>query len=272
MLRFLAICWRDLWRNRRRTILTGLVMAFSVAVMILFVGLGDGGHLQMIKSATDAYLGHAQIQHQAFQDEPDLRHVIEASDLGRLGPLLDGDPEVLGWAPRVNTGGLLSKKVPDPPEPDPDAPEDLDAWRDMASEGAFVVGVDPLREAGVSTLGGSVVADDPAAAACAAVARRGPRSTPTGRPAPRCASRTRGASRARPAGSSALRPVLKPARPTTSSATRRTAASASSTTASRRASWPRRIPAPRSPGAARSCWAPGWRSSWTWASATGSRS
>ena len=163
MLRFLAICWRDLWRNRRRTILTGLVMAFSVAVMILFVGLGDGGHLQMIKSATDAYLGHAQIQHQAFQDEPDLRHVIEASDLGRLGPLLDGDPEVLGWAPRVNTGGLLSKKVPDPPEPDPDAPEDLDAWRDMASEGAFVVGVDPPREAGVSTLGGSVVADDPAA-------------------------------------------------------------------------------------------------------------
>ncbi len=156
MLSFLALCWRDLWRNRRRTLLTGLVMVFAVAVMILFVGMGDGMHTQMIRSATDSYLGHIQVQHPGYNDEPDLEHQIAGSNLTQLVPVLEGMPGVLGFAPRLQTGGLISKKIPDPPDE-----EDLASWQGMTSEGAFVVGIRPEQERRVSTLESSLVADDP---------------------------------------------------------------------------------------------------------------
>lgn len=154
---FLSLCWRDLWRNRRRTILTGLVMTFAVTIMILFIGMGDGAHTQMIRSATDSFLGQIQIQQKGYMDEPDLLHRLESHQLEKVYELLATADGVTGWAPRIATGGLLSKKVPDPLDED-----DLDAYRNMTSEGAFVVGVDPLMERTVSVLQDSLVADAPA--------------------------------------------------------------------------------------------------------------
>jgi len=153
---FLAMCWRDLWRNRRRTLLTGLVMVFAVAVMILFVGMGDGMHTQMIRGATDSYLGHVQVQHPGYKDEPDLEHQIPLAQLEALVPVLEAMPGLQGFAPRLQTGGLLSKKVPDPPDD-----EELSSWQGMTSEGAFVVGIRPDDERRVSTLESSLVADEP---------------------------------------------------------------------------------------------------------------
>ena len=155
-LHFISLCWRDLWRNRRRTILTGLVMTFAVTIMILFIGMGDGAHTQMIRSATDSFLGQIQIQEKGYMDEPDLLHRLEIDQLVKVYELLGRAEGVTGWAPRVATGGLLSKKVPDPLDED-----DLDAYRDMTSEGAFVVGVDPAMERTVSVLQESLVADAP---------------------------------------------------------------------------------------------------------------
>jgi len=45
----LVQAWRNLWRNRGRSLLTGAVMAFAVAVMILFLGVGDGSHARLIR-------------------------------------------------------------------------------------------------------------------------------------------------------------------------------------------------------------------------------
>lgn len=155
-LHFILLCWRDLWRNRRRTILTGLVMTFAVTIMILFIGMGDGAHTQMIRSATDSFLGQIQIQEKGYMDEPDLLHRIEGPQLDKVYELLARADGVTGWAPRIATGGLLSKKVPDPLDE-----EDLDAYRSMTSEGAFVVGVNPEMERNVSVLQDSLVADAP---------------------------------------------------------------------------------------------------------------
>ena len=156
MWKFLGLCWRDLWRNRRRTLLAGVVMMFSVAVMILFIGLGDGAHLQMIHSATDASLGHIQIQERGYQEEPDLEHLIGGEELEALMTLIPPVDGVRAIALRMNSGGLMSKKTPPPLDPDDD-----NAYRDAAAEGAFIIGVDPVREKQVSTLQQSLVPDDP---------------------------------------------------------------------------------------------------------------
>ena len=156
-MRFLAVTWRDLWRNRRRTLLTGMVMTFSVVVMVFFIGFGDGAHTKMIRSMTDSFLGHAQVQAAGYLEDPDLERRIGPDAAAAIEAALPGTPGVTGFAPRVLIGGLISKKIPDPEDP-----EDLEAYKSMTSEGALVVGVVPGKERTVTTMADSVVADDPA--------------------------------------------------------------------------------------------------------------
>ncbi len=156
MWHFLGLCWRDLWRNRRRTLLVGFVMVFAVSIMILFIGMGTGAHNLMIRSATDSFLGHAQIQRTGYLEEPDLEHQIPAEDLARLEAILPSEERIVGWAPRIVTGGLISKKHPDPTDEN-----DLEAYRQMLSEGALLVGVQPVQERKVSILAEALVDDDP---------------------------------------------------------------------------------------------------------------
>lgn len=157
-MRFLLVTWRDLWRNRRRTLLTGLVMVFSVVVMVFFIAFGDGAHTKMIRSMTDSFLGHAQIQAEGYLEDPDLALRLGPEAVDAIAAALPGTPGVTGFAPRVLTGGLISKKVPDPVDPD-----DLEAYKSMTSEGALVVGVVPKMERTVTTMADSVVEDDPSA-------------------------------------------------------------------------------------------------------------
>jgi len=131
-------------------------MIFAVSIMILFVGLGTGAHDLMIRSATDSFLGHAQIQRVGYLEEPDLEHQIPPEDLVKLAEVLPSAERVVGWAPRLVSGGLISKKRPDPPDED-----DLEAYRQMISEGALLVGVKPDQERDVSTLAEALVDDDP---------------------------------------------------------------------------------------------------------------
>jgi len=132
-------------------------MVLAVMMMVLFVALGDGSHTQMIRAATDSFVGHAQVQLKGYMDEPDLEHAIPAGDLDKLLERLPGIKGVSGFAPRVDAGGLITKKVPDPLDED-----DLDAYREMTSEGAFLLGIQPELERTVSTLQTSLVKDDPA--------------------------------------------------------------------------------------------------------------
>jgi ABC-type lipoprotein release transport system permease subunit len=172
---FLRLCWRDLWRNRRRSLLTGLVMGFAVMAMVAFVALNDGSHRQMIESATDTLLGHAQVQHAGFRDEPDLDHRIPPAQLELLRPVLDRQAGVRSWAPRLISGGLLSRKTRGERDDAGDASADVAAEPSADSsdaamaeseastnaEGAVVLGVEPERERRVSLLAASVLPDVP---------------------------------------------------------------------------------------------------------------
>ncbi|HOD08682.1 MAG TPA: FtsX-like permease family protein [Myxococcota bacterium] len=153
MLQFLKLCWRDLWRNRRRTILTGLVMTFSVTLLIFSTAIGDGAHEMMIRASTESFTGHGQIQHPSYRDDPVLENTIEQATIKSVRAGMSGVPGVKATAPRLITGGLATRKTPDQADPE--------AWKNMSSEGVVLLGVSPVDEATVSTLATSVVADDP---------------------------------------------------------------------------------------------------------------
>jgi len=67
---------RNLLRNKRRSSLTSVIIVFAFSMMILFMGLSDGGHKAMIDIGVRMGLGHIIVQHDSYSDDPALQHLI----------------------------------------------------------------------------------------------------------------------------------------------------------------------------------------------------
>jgi ABC-type lipoprotein release transport system permease subunit len=100
------MAWRNLWRNRRRTLITLSSMAFGVMLAVLFTGLGDHTYGKMIDLAARSGGGHVTLQHPDMLVTPSLkRTVIGAS---KLGDQALADPEVERVATRISGQALLA--------------------------------------------------------------------------------------------------------------------------------------------------------------------
>jgi len=87
----MAMAWRNLWRHRRRTLLTLSSIAFGTMLAWLFTGLGDANWRKMIDLAARLGGGHVTLQHAEYLDSPTLsRTVAAASDLAAVA-LADSD-------------------------------------------------------------------------------------------------------------------------------------------------------------------------------------
>lgn len=71
------IARRNLIRNRRRTILTSVIIVGTFSLMILFMGLSDGGHKAMIDIGIKMGLGHVIVHSEGYTDDPSLDRLIE---------------------------------------------------------------------------------------------------------------------------------------------------------------------------------------------------
>src|SRR5512139_2123611 len=131
-----ALAYRNLWRNRRRTLLTLSAMVVSAALLILALGVFSGMIDDMLATTTRLYYGHLLVAAPGYQQQRDLHADLPAStiDLPALATL----PEMVGRAPRLRAFGLLS--------------------RHAASQPAEILGVDPAREPGVTNLHDQLVA------------------------------------------------------------------------------------------------------------------
>ena len=72
---YCRLAWRNIWRNKRRTLLTTAAIAFSVFVTINVLALSDGCHWAMIRSSLNLFSGHLQI-HQSSEPEVTMEEVL----------------------------------------------------------------------------------------------------------------------------------------------------------------------------------------------------
>ncbi len=101
-----SMAWLNIWRNRRRTLLTLSSIAFGVMLAILFTGLGDQNWREMIDLAARLGGGHVSIQNVEYLDSPLLRHSVQGSASLRERALRD--PEVLRAVTRISGQIMLS--------------------------------------------------------------------------------------------------------------------------------------------------------------------
>ncbi len=128
------IAWRNLWRNRRRTWLTSGGIAFAVLLLVFAMSMQNGTFEIMVDNGARLGVGHVQIQHPAYQDDPRMEYTLTHSS--ELLSLAEATPDVIMAAERVQGFALVS--------------------HDERSFGAQVFGVDPAQEIRWSSLPGMV--------------------------------------------------------------------------------------------------------------------
>lgn len=107
----LKLAWRNLGRNRRRTVLTAATVALGLALLLVTFGLGDGSHLQMIDNAVRMGSGHVLIQHQGYHDHGGVQRALEAKTLSQVRVWIEQegfDGSVQNRVERVFSTGLAS--------------------------------------------------------------------------------------------------------------------------------------------------------------------
>ncbi len=126
------MAWRNIWRNRRRTLVTIAAMTTAVLITICYSGLVAGMLSHFKSNALDFELGGAQIFAPGYQDRPSIYRNI--SDTNAILRRLDAAG--LAATPRLLGAGLVA--------------------HGEASAGAFFRGVDLEREPKVLALAGQV--------------------------------------------------------------------------------------------------------------------
>jgi len=76
----IKLAWRNLWRNRRRTIIAVSSIVFSVLLASWMRSMQEGSYDSMIENSVKFYSGYLQVQDTAYWDERTLDNSFEASE------------------------------------------------------------------------------------------------------------------------------------------------------------------------------------------------
>lgn len=74
----LKLAWRNIGRNRRRTLITTSSIVMAVLLSIVMGSMQYGSYDQMIDNSVGSFVGHLQVQHPEYLDEPTLDNSFAA--------------------------------------------------------------------------------------------------------------------------------------------------------------------------------------------------
>ena len=100
------LAWRNLWRNRTRTAITGTAIALTLAIQLMNYGIADSMYAKLIRSATRASGGNVLVHKKGYWDARTTDLVV--SDYQSLKQQLGAVPGVKSMLTRVTLTGLLS--------------------------------------------------------------------------------------------------------------------------------------------------------------------
>ena len=102
----LKIAFRNIFRQKRRTILTALAMIVGFTLSSVFIGWSDGAYGNIIEMFTRNRIGHIQIHRVGYLDKPSLYKTID--NTSAVGEVIRSTAGVEAWTPRVYAAGLGS--------------------------------------------------------------------------------------------------------------------------------------------------------------------
>lgn len=120
---YLYLAWKNLWRNRRRTIITLTAIAFSIMLVQALHNLSFGVYAGMVDSGVRAGTGHIAVYQRGYLDSREEKLHFQDHNLVTEIAAIEGVEQVL---PRLYIPAL--------------------AQSSRESRGVVLIGVDPERE------------------------------------------------------------------------------------------------------------------------------
>ncbi|MCI0695419.1 FtsX-like permease family protein [candidate division KSB1 bacterium] len=111
MRNLIKIAVRNLFRYKRRTLLTSSLIAFGVILVIVFGGLAISFKTQMVGVITNSSLGDLQIHKKGYVESIDnlpLNLILSGQQLAKVEELLKQNPQVAAYSPRLKFGAMIS--------------------------------------------------------------------------------------------------------------------------------------------------------------------
>lgn len=75
----LHLAWKNLWRNKTRTLVTLSALAFATFISVLASGLKEGIFGNLIHDVVSSYTGHVQVHLKGYQDEQVIENAFPSS-------------------------------------------------------------------------------------------------------------------------------------------------------------------------------------------------
>lgn len=127
---YFKIAWRNLWRNKRRTLLTIASVTFALFLALFMRSMQLGSYNSMVESAVKSTTGYIQVHEKGYWADKSLDNTFETSET--LEDQFLSHPNVSQIVPRFETFALLSSG--------------------MQTKGSLVIGTDPETEHLISGL------------------------------------------------------------------------------------------------------------------------
>ena len=118
------IAWRNLWRNRRRTVITSSSVFFAVFFAVVMRSFQLGSYDHMINSFIESFTGYLQVQHLKYQDNPLIDYSFDYND-STIAAILNMD-DVVSVTPHIESFTLASSGT--------------------QTKGVAVIAIDPIKE------------------------------------------------------------------------------------------------------------------------------
>ncbi len=121
---YLKLAWRNIWRNRRRTLITIASVYFALWLSLIMRSMQVGSYSHMADGIVEAYTGHLQIHGKGYWDDPTLDNTFDQD--GDLAAEIGSLENVRAVIPRLESFALASTGE--------------------QTKGIMVVGIDPQKE------------------------------------------------------------------------------------------------------------------------------
>jgi len=132
---YAKLAWRNMFRNKRRTLIAGIAIGIGLAALIFVDALWIGMETNMIHSATSSYLGEAQIHRAGYRETNEVELTI--NNLPQVVSDLQNDTIVQDFTRRAMAFGMIT------------SPANVG--------GVSLVGVDPQTERPLSQLDDAII-------------------------------------------------------------------------------------------------------------------
>jgi ABC-type lipoprotein release transport system permease subunit len=135
---YVKIAWRNLWRNRRRTLLTIASVLFALFLALIMRSMQLGSYSSMVESAVKSSTGYIQVHEKGYWANKSIDNTFETSD--SLEAMIRAHPNVSLIIPRLEAFALLSSG--------------------KQTKGAAVIGTNPVLENASSGLEDKLVSGE----------------------------------------------------------------------------------------------------------------